>query len=68
MTSKTVRQFSAAGPCLTLGALVRETEQFYVYTPNHGRERRVGKGAVHIEPCSSCRDHPRTQYPHGYMD
>ena len=71
---KTVRKFSAAGPCITLGELVKETAAFYVYKPRFredGTTRRVGKdrhGLTHTEPCSSCRDHSRTQYPNGYMD
>ena len=73
----TVRQFSVVGPCLTLGPLLRETAKFYVYRPRHSgydetpKEKRVGKdkhGFVHTEPCVSCRDHGRTQYPNGYMD
>jgi hypothetical protein len=75
-----VRDFSRAGPCITLGRLVRETPQFYVYNEWRGgetyeeRESRVAKrlpgrySGTHVEPCSSCRDHPKTQYPNGYMD
>jgi hypothetical protein len=72
---RTVREFSAAGPCLTLGELVRETPRFYVIKPRpngYGEEpeRRVGKrgGLVHCEPCRCCLDHPETQYPDGYLD
>jgi hypothetical protein len=73
MTTKTVREFSAAGPCITLGLLVKETPASYVCQPpawkNEG-PARVGKrnGIVHIEPCPSCRDHAMTQYPEGYMN
>jgi len=69
-----VRAFSAAGPCLTLGELIRETAQFYWYRDHDGRALRIRKplpgrdAPAHIEPCRSCRDHPQTQYPHGYMD
>lgn len=76
---KTVRAFSIAGPCLTLGRYVGETPQFYVYDEwrggdNYGGRKRVKKrteahySAAHVEPCSSCEDHPNTQYPNGYMD
>jgi hypothetical protein len=77
---KIVREFSAIGPCLTLGKLVRETEQFYVYLPWHGgdkygpEEKRTAKrrpgnrSFAHVDPCHSCRDHADTQYPNGYMD
>lgn len=75
-----VREFSAAGPCLTLGMLVRETEKFYVFYPWRGgrkfqaKERRIMKclpgrySGAHTEACHSCRDHAQTQYPRGYMD
>jgi len=80
MTAKTVREFSAAGPCLTLGLLVRETARFYVYYPwisgrkVRAQEKRTAKrtpahySPAHVEPCNSCCDHPRTQYPEGYTD
>jgi hypothetical protein len=68
----TVRQFSVAGPCITLGTLLRETAKFYIYQPRFTeRQKRVAKdphGLTHTEACVSCRDHGRTQYPHGYMD
>lgn len=77
---KTVRSFSAVGPCLKLGRLVRETPLFYVFNEWRGgdryaeRESRVAKrtparySGAHVEPCRSCRDHPETQYPEGYMN
>ena len=82
-SAKIVREFSPAGPCLTLGKLVCETPSFYVFLPwrggnNYGgKERRIARNLTasggaysraHVEPCSSCRDHPKTQYPNGYMD
>ena len=70
-TTKTVRKFSLAGPCLTLGTLFRETSNFLVYEERRYGDRlhrRVAKAKVHTEPCPSCRDHPQTQYPNGYMD
>lgn len=74
-----VRKFSMAGPCLTLGRLVSETAHFYCYDEWRGGDKYEGRKRVrkrteahysgaHIEPCSSCRDHPKTQYPDGYMD
>ena len=79
-----VREFSAAGPCLTLGKFVRRTAKTIVYREwlggnNYGQERRVGgwkvlqrdgrsRAYIHTEPCHRCRDHSRTQYPNGYMD
>ncbi len=71
--TQTVRRFSAAGPCIVRGELVKETAKFYVYRDRFhgGEEKRIGKdqyGMVHIDPCVSCRDHQRTQYPDGYMD
>lgn len=74
-----VRQFNRAGPCLTLGKLVKETAQFYVFDEWCGGNVFVGRRRVakkldgrwspnHVEACPSCRDHPQTQYPNGYMD
>jgi hypothetical protein len=78
-----VREFSAAGPCLTLGKLVRETPRFYVFLPWRGgdkydeKERKVARNLratggnwspAHVVSCPSCRDHEATQYPNGYMD
>jgi hypothetical protein len=71
---KIVRAFSVCGPCLTLGRLTKETEHFYCFDEWQGADRFEGTKRVakrspnHIEPCSSCRDHPKTQYPNGYMD
>lgn len=75
--TKTVRAFSPIGPCITLGTLTKETKQFYVYEDRRFGEPTTGKvmkptefkySRNHIEPCVSCRDHARTQYPDGYMD
>jgi hypothetical protein len=70
-----VREFSFAGPCLTIGRLVRQTAKFYVYNEWLGgdrfdaTEKRIGKNhRMHVEPCRRCRDHAHTQYPNGYLD
>jgi len=69
-----VREFSRCGPCLTLGALLYETPAFYCYAHHDGGVKKIRKrtearySPAHIEPCPSCRDHPKTQYPDGYMD
>jgi hypothetical protein len=72
MTMNTkVREFSAAGPCITLGELIRITPRFFIYRDRDGKECRKGRdghGLVHVEPCRSCRDHAETSYPHGYMN
>jgi hypothetical protein len=71
---KTVRQFSVCGPCIPQGRLVRQTAKFYVVRDGDGREFKLMKRTPeryspnHVEPCPSCMDHPKTQYPHGYMD
>jgi hypothetical protein len=65
----TVRKFSPVGPCIEQGVLIGQTAKFYCFVDRfeRGNTRRLGKTwAVHIEPCPSCRDHPRTQYPNGY--
>ena len=81
--TQTVREFSTAGPCLTLGQFIRRTPKMIVYREwlggnNYGDEKRVGgwkvkepdrgRAYIHIEPCPSCCDHENTQYPNGYMD
>lgn len=73
-----VREFSAAGPCLTLGQFIRRTAKTIVYREwlggeHYGKECRVGgwkvhRGHFHTESCPSCKDHKQTQYPNGYMD
>jgi hypothetical protein len=64
-----IRRFSPAGPCITLGNVIKETAKFYVYSDRHnGRTKKIKKDSVHAEPCASCRDHPHTCYPNGYMD
>ena len=68
---KTVRQFSRIGPCLELGPLLRETDARLYYHCQHGYEAFVSKKSalvVHLEPCPSCRDHERSQYPDDYWD
>lgn len=76
---KFVRAFSAAGPCLTLGRLTKETAKFYCFEEWRGGDVYSGAKKVakplpgkysgnHIEPCPSCRDHVKTQYPNGYED
>jgi hypothetical protein len=67
----TVREFSAAGPCITLGELVRETPKSFFVRDRHGHVARFGKDRSelrHTAPCCSCRDHATTQYPNGYED
>lgn len=78
--TKLVREFSAAGPCLTLGQFVKRTPKFIFFREWQGGDKfadtvsrrggwKVAKGAyIHTEPCTSCRDHERTQYPNGYDD
>jgi hypothetical protein len=68
-----VRTFSRAGPCITEGKLIKTTAKFYVFEEWRGGETYSGRKKIfcskaHIEPCPSCADHPKTQYPNGYMD
>lgn len=74
---KIVREFSPAGPCLTRGRLTGETAKFWCYEDRNGgvvTAKKIAKNLpgrysrAHVEPCSSCRDHPKTQYPRGYED
>jgi hypothetical protein len=74
MTTQTVREFSACGPCIPLGNLVSRSPNRVKFIDRYsGRVTsrfgfRVESGLIHTEPCVSCRDHARTQYPDGYMD
>ena len=77
-----VRQFSRCGPCLTLGQVTKITPRFYFFDEWRGGDKYEGEKRVardlsdnggpwspnHVIPCPSCRDHPKTQYPHGSMD
>ena len=71
----TLREFSRAGPCIVLGEFERYTAKSVFYRDRHGvviRRARAMRfsslSRIHTEPCRSCRDHPRTLYPEGYMD
>src|SRR5262249_31994424 len=64
---KTVRAFSEAGPCITLGAVLRETDHCVSYRDCQGATTLISiDRTVHTEPCPSCPDHPRTKYRYGY--
>ena len=72
----TLREFSRAGPCITLGTILDNTPNWWTYQDRrfNGAKRKSKRsvaaqsGLLHDEPCRSCRDHPQTQYPDGYMD
>ena len=66
-----VRVGSASGPCLQFYRRVRNnrTSVTVAFPDGDGfTVTHVGKLIVHTEPCSCCTDHPKTQYPDGYMD
>lgn len=75
-----VREFSPVGPCLTLGLFVKRTAKFIFYREWKGGDTFADKVSraggwkvnggdyIHTAACRSCRDHPETQYPNGYMD
>ena len=66
---KSVRTFSEAGPCITLGLVLREADHCVSYRDRQGVRKFISKDcAVHTEPCPACPDHPRTKYPEGYWD
>lgn len=67
----TLREVNYAGPCLTLGTLVRETEKFWFYSRGARTERVKkdgirGRYLIHLKPCPRCMDHPQTEYPRGF--
>jgi hypothetical protein len=82
LVGKTLRRFSAYGPCLDLyGVVVSATDKTVTYRTERGDIKRaggydwhsngsrpLGQGLLHTDACPSCRDHARTQYPEGYMN
>jgi hypothetical protein len=51
---KTVRAFSEAGPCITLGAVLRETDHCVSYRDRQGATTLISiDRTVHTEPCPS---------------
>jgi hypothetical protein len=61
---KIVREKSVAGPCITLGVVLRETASRITYRDRHGEQKFISKRwPVHSEPCPSCPDHSNTKYP-----
>jgi hypothetical protein len=67
---RTVRELSVAGPCITLGLVLRETARRISYRDRHGRPKFISKrwAATHTEPCPSCPDHPKAKCPDDYCD
>jgi hypothetical protein len=62
MLKKTVREPTVAGACITLGLVVRETDQCISYRDRHGTQKIISKRwAVHTEPCPSCPDYPEDE-------
>jgi hypothetical protein len=60
---KTVRELTVAGPCITLGVLLRETASRISYRDCYGTSKFISKRwAVHTEPCPSCPDYPKADY------
>jgi hypothetical protein len=63
---KTVREGAVAGPCTTLGLVLRETDRRISYRDRNGAPKFISRRwAVHIEPCPLCPDHPKAKYPYG---
>jgi hypothetical protein len=64
---KTVRELRVAGPCITLGLVLRETAGRISYRDRHGTPKFISKrwAAAHTEPCPSCPDHPKARCPLG---
>ena len=60
---KIVREKSVAGPCITLGVVLRETASRISYRDRYGTSKFISKRwAVHTEPCPSCSDYPKADY------
>jgi hypothetical protein len=61
---KIVREKSVAGPCITLGVVLRETASRITYRDRHGEQKFISKRwPVHSEPCPSCPDYPKANTP-----
>ena len=59
---KIAREPSVAGPCATLGVVLRETDRYISYRDRHGTQKFISKRwAVHSEPCPSCPDYPEDE-------
>jgi hypothetical protein len=62
---KTVRELTVAGPCITLGVVLRETASRISYRDRYGMSKFISKRwAVHTAPCTSCPDYPKADYEH----
>jgi hypothetical protein len=62
MLKKIAREPSAAGPCATLGVVLRGTDRYISYRDRHGTHKIISKRwAVHSEPCPSCPDYPEDE-------
>jgi hypothetical protein len=57
---KTVRELRVAGPCITVGLVLRETARRISYRDRHGSTRWA---AAHTEPCPSCPDYLEDEMP-----
>jgi hypothetical protein len=61
---KTIRELSVAGPCITLGLVLRETDRRISYRDRHGTPKFISKRwAVHTDPCPSCPDYLEDEIP-----
>jgi hypothetical protein len=59
---KIARESLVAGPCATLGVVLRETDRYISYRDRHGKQKFISKRwAVHSEPCPSCPDYPEDE-------
>ncbi|MBF6332318.1 hypothetical protein [Nocardia transvalensis] len=78
MSTRSVREFNSAGPCIVLGELIKETPKYYIYLDRfhylEPKQKRVKRrtdtdwSKAHIEPCQSCPDHPASSYRDGHND
>jgi hypothetical protein len=51
------------GPCMLLGKLIRLAAHNVIYKPNGDDTiALIPKRHIHLEPCRSCPDHPRSRY------
>jgi hypothetical protein len=62
---KTVRELRVAGPCITVGLVLRETARRISYRDRHGALKFISTrwAAAHTEPCPSCPDYSEDEMP-----
>ena len=62
MTNKIVRLSKPGGPCMMLGPFIKEAGPLVYYRCRAMMRAFIPRRLVHLEPCPSCEDHPRSHF------